>query len=114
MRDTNLWAPEDITDYSGHGTSVASVAGGITRGVASNANLVLVKFKQAAKNSLPGGSGNYLYGSVPAAAVWAAWNFAIQDALQQRRDRPDTDKGNFIINMSHGRLDPVIALMGPI
>jgi hypothetical protein len=42
----NLWALEDIRDWNGHGTMVASIAAGARRGVASNANLVLVKLKQ--------------------------------------------------------------------
>ena len=35
--------PEDLTDWNGHGTMVASMAGGKQFGVASKANLHLVK-----------------------------------------------------------------------
>lgn len=35
--------PEDLTDYSGHGTMVASIAAGKQFGVASRANLHLLK-----------------------------------------------------------------------
>lgn len=44
----NLWAPEDITDYrGGGGTAMASVVGGRIHGVASKANLVIVKIENA-------------------------------------------------------------------
>ncbi|KAJ5162033.1 hypothetical protein N7492_007425 [Penicillium capsulatum] len=39
--------PADHTDWTGHGTSVASVAGGTEFGVASDADLYLVKVKNA-------------------------------------------------------------------
>ncbi|KAJ5573894.1 uncharacterized protein N7459_008321 [Penicillium hispanicum] len=39
--------PQDMTDWSDHGTGVACVAGGLVYGVASKANLFLVKAKNA-------------------------------------------------------------------
>lgn len=94
-----LWAPNDVTDYNGHGTLVASVAGEITHGVASKANLVLVKFRNAALNPLPGGSGNYVYRQVNELAMEDAWSWVINDVLTKRQNG---STGKFIVNMSFG------------
>lgn len=75
----SLWAPEDITDYDGHGNLVASVAAGEKHGVASNANLFLIKVKNAAKNSIEGGSGKFLYRATTDIALDDAWTKVISD-----------------------------------
>jgi subtilisin family serine protease len=91
------WAPEDITDYNGRGTSVASVAAGIQRGVASRADLVLIKYKNAAK------SYNNEW------KLRQATLFAVQDASQYmieeiRTRRSNGYSGKAIINFSGGML----------
>ncbi|KAJ5569959.1 subtilisin-like protein [Penicillium hispanicum] len=53
LTDASWRKPEDITDWSDHGTSVACVAGGLENGVASKANLFLAKAKNAWQK--PGG-----------------------------------------------------------
>jgi hypothetical protein len=90
--NTALWAPEDMTDYSEsqHGTKVASVAGGTTlvsmssddrlanvlifhfQGVASSANLVLIKFRNGIINE---NSGNMVLPGVTGAALRDACTF---------------------------------------
>ena len=50
--DRSPWAPEGITDYNGHGTMVASIAGGKTHGVASDADLFLLKFRGVTRNPI--------------------------------------------------------------
>ncbi|KAK4543623.1 hypothetical protein LTR36_005268 [Oleoguttula mirabilis] len=94
-----LWAPEDITDYNGHGTGVASVAGGIEYGVASKANLVLVKFRQAATNPYKPDSEEYKLRGVTEPALQWAWDWIINDVLEKRTDG---NTGKFIVNMSYG------------
>jgi subtilisin family serine protease len=91
-------SPEDMTDYNGHGTAVASVAGGITQGVASQANLVIIKFRNAAAAA---GIGRNQIRGVTSAALRDAWDYAISDVIT-RRSKGDT--GKFIINMSYGKL----------
>ncbi|KAJ5901605.1 Subtilisin-like protease 6 [Penicillium taxi] len=49
LTDASWRKPSDITDWGDHGTSVACVAGGLVYGVASKANLHLVKAKNAWK-----------------------------------------------------------------
>jgi subtilisin family serine protease len=44
LKDRNLLGPNHMTDHNGHGTSVASVAGGINHGVVSKAHLVLIRW----------------------------------------------------------------------
>ncbi|KUI63811.1 Subtilisin-like protease 2 [Cytospora mali] len=43
----NIQAPEDLTDYSDHGTGMAAAAAGTRYGIASMAHLYLIKFKNA-------------------------------------------------------------------
>lgn len=57
VKAEDIRADEDMVDYNGHGTAVASVAGGITQGVASRANLKIVKFRNAATARSPGEHG---------------------------------------------------------
>lgn len=99
MPEGNM-APDDIKCYTrfGHGTHVASIAGGLKYGVASKANLVLVKHKSAAIN--PRGSGEYINRMVTDEAMENAWNWIVEDVL---RKRAAGDKGKFIINMSGGK-----------
>lgn len=88
-----------MTDYNGHGTAVASVAGGISQGVASQANLVIIKFRNAAANAVIG--RNQIRG-VTAAALRDAWDYAINDIIARRNSG---NTGKFIINMSYGKFD---------
>lgn len=95
----DILSPEDMTDYNGHGTAVASVAGGISQGVASQANLVIIKFRNAAANAVIG--RNQIRG-VTAAALRDAWDYAINDIIARRNSG---NTGKFIINMSYGKFD---------
>lgn len=52
VNPNDILAPEDMEDYGGHGTMVASVACGISQGVASQANLKIVKFRNAVTNAV--------------------------------------------------------------
>ena len=85
-----------MTDYNGHGTAVASVAGGISQGVASQANMVIIKFRNAAAQA--GVGINQLRG-VTSAALRDAWDYAINDVISRRNSG---DAGKFVINMSYG------------
>ena len=98
--ETDILAAEDMTDYNGHGMTVASVAGGITQGVASEANLVIVKFRNAATRP---GIGKQQLRGVTSGALRDAWDHCIDDVID-RRNRGD--KGKFVINMSYGGLQP--------
>lgn len=97
-RNTALWPlADEITDHNGHGTTVASVAGGVTHGVASKANLVLVKFKEWARNANKPTS--WVYRGVTDPALDYAWEWVVKDVLEKRK-RGNT--GKFIVNMSYG------------
>lgn len=96
VSDQDTLSPEDMTDYNGHGTAVASVAGGISQGVASQANLVIIKFRNAAAQA--GVGINQLRG-VTSAALRDAWDYAINDVISRRNNG---DAGKFVINMSYG------------
>lgn len=98
--DQSLWADENIFDWNGHGTAVASVAAGKTHGVASNANLVIVKFRNAAKNPLNPTNDRYVIRGVMWSALMNAWNWVQDDVNNQRSKGND---GKFIINMSYGQ-----------
>lgn len=95
----DILSPEDMTDYNGHGTAVASVAGGISQGVASQANLVIIKFRNAAADAVIG--RNQIRG-VTAAALRDAWDYAINDVIARRNNG---DTGKFVINMSYGKVE---------
>jgi subtilisin family serine protease len=97
VTDQDILSPEDMTDYNGHGTAVASVAGGINQGVASQANLVIIKFRNAATRANVG--VRQLRG-VTGAALRDAWNHAIDDVIIRRNNG---DTGKFVINMSYGK-----------
>jgi subtilisin family serine protease len=94
--DQDTLSPEDMTDYGGHGTMVASVAGGMKQGVAPQANLVIIKFRNAAAQA---GIGRNRLRGVTSAALRVAWDYAINDAITRRNGG---DTGKFIINMSYG------------
>ena len=96
----NIWAPEGMEDYSGHGTAVASVAAGITHGVASGADLVMVKFKQFTRNPNTGGTIPWHSRQAMSAALDYAMG-QIQIDVAAQRDRGNT--GKFIVNMSYGK-----------
>jgi subtilisin family serine protease len=78
--DRSKWGPESLEDWTGHGTAVASVAAGLRHGVASNADLVLVKYKNVAEQ--PNGNMQLLKATEP--AVSDAWEWIISD-VQSRR-----------------------------
>lgn len=76
---------------------VASVAGGVTQGVASQADLVIVKFRNAAAASF--NPTRFQIRQVTAPALRAAWDFAFSDILAQRQNGYT---GKAVINMSYG------------
>ena len=82
--DPEKWAPQDITDYNGHGTSIASLAGGVVHGVASKANLVIVKFRNAATNPYKPDDNTMIERGVTPAALADAWDWIIDDIFDQR------------------------------
>jgi hypothetical protein len=89
------WHPQDITDISvvGHGTGVASVAGGVNQGVAPRADLVLVKFRNAVRNAT---GDNFIAQGTTDPALEAAWDFVISDV------RAGNHTGRPIVVMSYG------------
>jgi subtilisin family serine protease len=99
VSDQDTLSPEDMTDYNGHGTAVASVAGGASQGVASQANMVIIKFRNAAAQA---GVGRNQIRGVTSAALRDAWDYAINDVLTRRNNG---DTGKFVINMSYGKFD---------
>lgn len=97
--DRHLWAEgDDLNDYDGHGTMVASVAIGKNYGVASNANFVLVKFQQVIRTPH---NGSVQYVPATRAGLKDAWQFVVKDVLRRRQNG---DVGKFIVNMSVGTL----------
>ena len=97
VSDQDTLSPEDMTDYNGHSTAVASVAGGISQGVASQANMVIIKFRNAAAQATV---GRNRIRSVTSAALRDAWDYAINDVITRRNNG---DTGKFVINMSYGK-----------
>jgi len=98
-RRRSKWAPDDIADLKGHGTMVASVVGGLLSGVASKANLVLVKYKQASLNPLNPVLNVWFDRAATEAGVRDAWTWIVNDVIQQRSNG---NTGKFIVNMSAG------------
>jgi hypothetical protein len=93
-----------MTDYApggGHGTKVASAAVGINLGVASRANLVCLKWKNASKNPQNTASQNWVIPGLQASAIFDAMIWLLQDV---RTQRASAGQGNakFIINISAG------------
>jgi hypothetical protein len=79
---------------------VASVAAGKYHGVASKANLVVVKIKNAAIN--PGNPGSGFKGrGVTDSAIDYAFQYVIDDVARQRKDNPNM---KFVVNLSYGKL----------
>jgi hypothetical protein len=109
-------APEDLADYNGntlestspargHGTPVASVAAGLTLGVASNAKLMLIKwqngFQSPVSPTFSDGSPKFILAPAkPSAFVWA-WRKAIDDVKQNHATDPSTFT-KAVINFSAG------------
>lgn len=91
--------PEDIRTYSGHGTHIASIAAGHTHGVASNANLVLVKHKNAARNKFK--KESIINRDVTQQAMEDTWSWMVEDVTARRNAG---DNGKFIVNLSNGKL----------
>lgn len=94
-------APQDNTDYTGHGTKVASIAVGKYHGVASKANLVVVKIKNAAINSENRASG-FVGRGVTDSAIEHAFQYVIDDVAKQRNQNGNDQSKKFIINLSYG------------
>jgi subtilisin family serine protease len=90
--------PPDLTDWNDHGTQVACLAAGVQYGVAPNANLVLVKYRNAFRSRI----GKV---STPLATVEA-----MADALHWIIQHIDTNNraGISVINLSWGKLDLVL------
>ena len=101
--DRSIWAPEGITDYNGHGTIVASIAGGKTHGVASDADLFLLKFRQATRNPINHRSGNWHVRQATSSGLEWAFSEVIADVITQR---DNGNAGKFIVNLSLGKLNP--------
>jgi hypothetical protein len=115
---TEQQAPEDLADYfgitsestslgKGHGTGVASVAAGLTLGVASGAELMLIKLLNGRQlpdsPTFPDGSPKFaLAPAKPSAIIWA-WRLAMSDALQNNKANPFM---RAVINFSFGTFPP--------
>jgi subtilisin family serine protease len=98
----SFWGPEDMSDISGHGTQVASIAAGYTHGVASLANLVVVKFRNWARNPLNPGSDRLVARGVMDGALEDAFKFVFGDVARQRKKSNDPTQ-KYIINLSYGK-----------
>jgi subtilisin family serine protease len=98
--DRTLWPCEnDPTDYCGHGTLVASIAAGQLYGVASNANIVVVKMRQTFFH--PNGSWEDItLRPVTRKALRKVWADIVEDVL---RRRSQGDRGKSIVCVSSGR-----------
>lgn len=103
------WGPEDITDINGHGTLVASIAAGSSYGVASRANLVMVKFRNAGMNPNKDPDDpddptarRLIPRGVTDSALEAAFTWVFGDVARERKKNQDPSQ-RFIINMSYGR-----------
>jgi subtilisin family serine protease len=94
-------APQDNTDFTGHGTAVASIAAGKLRGVASKANLVVVKFKNAALN--PNKPDTIAPRGVLDGALEFALDFVISDIARSKRANNNDPNKKFIVNLSYGK-----------
>ncbi|KAJ5211134.1 subtilisin-like protein [Penicillium cf. griseofulvum] len=92
----NQRKPEDLTDWGRHGTSVASVAGGVIRGVASRADLYLVKYKSAYDKPDANGNVKEERKNAPLAAMEDAFINVI------RHIRQNSNQGKAVVNMSWG------------
>jgi hypothetical protein len=77
---------------------MASIAGGMDYGVASEANLVIVKFQNAALSQGTAGIGLQMQPPTVNALIHA-WDWVINDVTGQRQSGND---GKFIITMSFG------------
>jgi subtilisin family serine protease len=87
---------EDPGDYSGHGTVVAAIAAGIQYGVASNANLHLIKASQRIRRKNPTETmDNYKSADT---LIWALGKFwdHFQDLSEERQKR------GAVVNLSWG------------
>jgi hypothetical protein len=98
---TDAQAVQDYANFNsttnshiGHGTLVASVAGGRVFGVASKADLVVVKWKNGID---PVGQGHYVLSSSKLAALCDAFRWIFADV--QRTNR----QGRAVINFSAGK-----------
>ncbi|KAI4626211.1 uncharacterized protein J4E87_004711 [Alternaria ethzedia] len=93
--------PEDMTDVTGHGTQVASIAAGYVSGVASKANLVVVKMVNWAKNPRKPDQPGLIPRGVTDSALEYAFAWTLKDIGQQRLKNPDPN-ARYIINLSYG------------
>ncbi|KAI4656032.1 hypothetical protein J4E93_000748 [Alternaria ventricosa] len=93
--------PEDMTDVTGHGTMVASIAAGYVSGVASKANLVVVKMRNWAKNPLNPDRPELKPRGVTDSALEYALAWTRKDIRQQKLENPDPN-ARYIINLSYG------------
>lgn len=94
--------PEDISDVTDHGTRVACVAGGRYLGVASNADLHLIKFKNSCKIK-----DTELWRVAPAneGALRVALNEIVSHV------RANSKRGKAVINLSWGEFSPFWTLI---
>ena len=94
--------PEDMTDINGHGTMVASIVAGYISGVASKANLVVVKMRNWAKNPQNPESDKLIPRGVTDSALEFALSWTFKDIEQQRRQNTDPN-AKYVINLSYGK-----------
>ncbi|KAH6860364.1 tri m 2 allergen [Alternaria sp. MG1] len=93
--------PEDMTDINGHGTMVASIVAGYISGVASKANLVVVKMRNWAKNPQNPESDKLVPRGVTDSGLEFALSWTFKDIEQQRRQNTDPN-AKYVINLSYG------------
>ena len=93
---------EDMTDVTGHGTQVASIAAGYVSGVASKANLVVVKMVNWAKNPRKPDQPDLIPRGVTDSALEYAFAWTMKDIRQQKVKNTDAN-ARYIINLSYGK-----------
>jgi hypothetical protein len=99
------WAAEDMTDWYdnrlGHGNCVTSLVGGIVYGVASKAEIVVLKFTNGFDTTPPTSTGTTASGFTAASALWA-WNKAISLAKTDLASKSGSQM-KAVINFSAGK-----------
>lgn len=98
----NLHAPEDLTDYNDHGTGMAAAAAGTRHGIASMANLTLIKVVNARRSN-----NQWLSGSLTPEAM----DDALSHIFEIIHDQGLQGKAIVTMSSSYMKYNPGIANM---